>query len=313
MEQEIIQEYLNGKSISALSKIYPLSYRKIQQLLVNNNITIRGGRKKKTLTDSQLKELEQDFYNGVIYDELSKKYSLDKETLRNIIKEKKFVRRNNNRINKRILSDYFSLIDKPEKAYWLGFLYTDGCVDHYRSTGRIRLQVQEQDIDILEQLKKDLCLDCQIIYDVRPNSTCCSVEFTDEQIFNDLSKYGIIPNKTYESKYLPYQNIPKEYLTAYLLGVYDGDGGLSYSKDFSKDVTLSFATYYEQTAKDFQSLIDQLIDKQNSNKVFYTSAWHCAWRGRIQVLNILDKLYESCPIHLNRKYELYKKLKNSLS
>ena len=29
MEEKIIQEYLNGKSISALSKIYPLSYRKI--------------------------------------------------------------------------------------------------------------------------------------------------------------------------------------------------------------------------------------------------------------------------------------------
>lgn len=49
MEQKIIQEYLNGKSISQLSKEYPISYVKIQKLLKDNNIAIRGGRKKKEL------------------------------------------------------------------------------------------------------------------------------------------------------------------------------------------------------------------------------------------------------------------------
>ena len=46
-----------------------------------------------------------------------------------------------NRVNRRINSNYFSVIDKPEKAYWLGFLFTDGCVDKLRTTGRIRLQL----------------------------------------------------------------------------------------------------------------------------------------------------------------------------
>ena len=63
---------------------------------------------------------------------------------------------NTNRVNRRIRSDYFSSIDSPEKAYWLGLLFTDGSVDHYGHTGRIRLQLQEQDIDILEKFKEDL-------------------------------------------------------------------------------------------------------------------------------------------------------------
>ena len=49
MEQQIIQEYLNGTSITKLSKKYPMSYYSITKLLKNNNITIRGGRKKKEL------------------------------------------------------------------------------------------------------------------------------------------------------------------------------------------------------------------------------------------------------------------------
>ena len=93
---------------------------------------------------------------------------------------------NKNRVNRRIKSDYFSTIDCPEKAYWLGFLFTDGCVDCYKGTGRIRLQLQEADLEILEKFKEDLQIDSKIIYDRRYNNACCSVEFVDAQIYNDL-------------------------------------------------------------------------------------------------------------------------------
>jgi hypothetical protein len=138
MEEKIIQEYLNGKSISQLSKEYPLNYRKIQKLLVDNNVTIRGGRKKKTLTEKQEKILKEEFDKGTPIKDIAKLVGLDSETLANMIKERKYTR-TVNRVNRRIKSDYFSNIDTPEKAYWLGFLFTDGTVDHYGATGRIRL------------------------------------------------------------------------------------------------------------------------------------------------------------------------------
>ena len=160
--------------------------------------------------------------------------------------------------------------------------------------------------------KQDLKIDSKIIYDKRPNSTCCSVEFVDEQIFNDLSKYGIIPNKTYLVDSIPYEKIPSQYLKAYALGLYDGDGGLSYSNDFSTDVTLSYTAYSEQEVKDFQFLINNFIKNEKTNKNIFTTAWHTQWRGRLQVLNILDELYSSCPRFLKRKYDKYIILKDSL-
>lgn len=77
--------------------------------------------------------------NGAFLKEIASYFNLDKETVRNRLKELNLLITNTNRINRRIKSDYFSVIDCPEKAYWLGFLFTDGSVDHYRSTGRIRL------------------------------------------------------------------------------------------------------------------------------------------------------------------------------
>lgn len=314
MKQEIIEKYLNGYSISKLLVEYPSYNRRlINKILAENNITIRGGRKKKTFTEEQVEEIKQMIEDGKFLIEIAKHFQVDKETMRLRLAELGLSITNTNRVNKRIKSNYFSKIDTPEKAYWLGLLYTDGSVDHYRTTGRIRLQLQAEDIDILQQFKNDLCLDCKIIEDNRVNSKCCSVEFVDEQIFNDLGKYGIIPNKTYNISNIPYDKIPAEFMPSYLLGLFDGDGSLSYSKDFSTDVTINYTAYHEQEVNDFQLLVNNLINSKQKNKNFFTSAWHTQWRGRLQVLMILDKLYEQSPRRLDRKYQKYVQLKNSLS
>lgn len=314
MTQEIIKKYLNGYSISKLLIEHPnYNRRQINKILVENNITIRGGRKKKTFSEQQIEEIKIMIDNGAFLNELASYFKVDKETMKNRLSELGLAIKNTNRVNKRIKSNYFSEIDTPEKAYWLGFLFTDGCVDHYHSTGRIRLQLQEQDLEILEKFKEDLGLDCKIIYDIRPNSTCCSVEFTDEQIFNDLSKYNIVPKKTYSIDRIPYNKIPNEFLPAYALGLFDGDGSLSYSKDCSTDVTINYTAYHESEVQDFQNLINSLANIEKNNKNFFTSAWHTQWRGRLQVLSILDILYNNCPRHLKRKYDKYLHLKNSLS
>lgn len=312
---EIIKQYKEGSSISKLLELYP-SYnrRSLTKLLKDNGIAIRGGRKKKELTDEQIEHIKKMIDEGAFLIEVAEYCNLNKETMRLRLQELGLTIQNTNRINRRIKSDYFSVVDAPEKAYWLGFLFTDGSVDHYRATGRIRLQLQEQDIEILEKFKEDLGLDSKIVYDTRVNSTCCSVEFVDEQMFNDLGKYGIIPQKTYKQEHILYDLIPDEYIYAFILGLFDGDGCLTYSENCSSDVTFGFTSYHEAAVRDFQFLIDTyVLNKQKSNQPIFTSAWHVNWRGRLQVLKILDKLYENCPRHLNRKYEKYLHLKSSLN
>lgn len=314
MEQEIINKYMNGQSISKLLLEYPqYNRRQITKILTDNNITIRGGRKKKLLSQSQIETITNMINDGALLKEIAEYCQLDTETMKNRLDELGLKIINTNRINRRIDSNFFNIIDNPIKAYWVGFLFTDGAVDHYRATGRIRLQLQENDLEILEKFKEDLKIDSKIIYDRRANSTCCSVEFVDEQIFNDLAQYGIIPNKTYAVEHILYDTIPRQYWSAFALGLFDGDGGLSYSANYSTDVTLSYTAYHETEVQDFQYLINTLVGIPTYNKNFFTSAWHTQWRGRLQVLKILDVLYADCPRHLERKYNKYINLKNSLN
>lgn len=315
MEEKIIQEYLNGKSISSLEKKYPLSYKAIRKILVDNQISIRGGRKKKILSEQEIIKVKQLYENGTGIESIAKEVGYSREKIEEVIKENGFVRLINpfRQVNKRIKENYFSTIDCAEKAYWLGFLFTDGSVDKRNNKKRIRLQLQAVDKEILEKYKETLGLDCKLIEDKRSNSTCYSVEFVSNQIFDDLSKYGIIPRKTYETEHLPIDKIPAEFLTSFILGLFDGDGSLSISEDCSTDVTIHFTSYHKTISEEFQKIIDTLINKNEHNAVYYTSAWHCAWRGKLQVLKILDILYKDCPIHLERKYKKYLLLKNSLN
>lgn len=315
MKEKIIQEYQNGKSISALEKEYPLSYRAIRKLLVDNQIPIRGGRKKKILSPEELAKVKELYEEGTGVARIGKIVGYSEEKIIEIIRENNFERTVNpfRKVNKRIKEDYFSIIDCAEKAYWLGFLFTDGSVDENQGKRRIRLQLQAADKEILEKFKEDLCLDCKLIEDKRENSTCYSVEFTSVQMFNDLSKYGIVPRKTYETEHLPIDLIPQQFLTSFILGLFDGDGSLSVSQDCSTDVTIHFTSYHKTIAEDFQNILDKIIQKPIHNDLYYTTAWHCGWRGRLQVLKILDILYKDCPRHLQRKYNKYLLLKNSLN
>lgn len=180
--EKIIEEYLQGKSISFLSDFYNIPYRRVQKLLKDNNVTIRGGRKKVTLNTDEIIIFLKEYEEGKPIKQIATDNNIKLRAIENYIADNNLTRINK-KVNKRLKTDYFSSIDSPKKAYWLGFLYTDGSVDHYRSTGRVRLQLQERDRHILEEYKEDLGLDCTLIEDKRYNPTCLSVEFTDEQIF----------------------------------------------------------------------------------------------------------------------------------
>ena len=49
---------------------------------------------------------------------------------------------------------YFDEVNSEEKAYWLGMLYSDGCINS--ANGQVNLTLNEKDLPHLEKLKKFL-------------------------------------------------------------------------------------------------------------------------------------------------------------
>ena len=113
-------------------------------------------------------------------------------------------------------------IDSHAKYYWLGFLATDGNIA--KKEARIRLELKDEDIDILYKLAK-FC-ETNIPLKHRTNSSNCQyscLDINSSELKKYLAEYNIIPNKT-ETFTIPLDKIPEQYLWDFIRGMMDGDG-----------------------------------------------------------------------------------------
>ena len=127
---------------------------------------------------------------------------------------------------------YFDEIDTPDKAYWLGFMATDGCVTGFRQ-GSLRLQVKlaRADRGHLELLHQALqahrpIRDCEE-WSKPPGSKerkkrpVSVLDVCSPQIVNALVSHGITPRKT--DNVQPWDG-PPDLMPHYWRGIMDGDG-----------------------------------------------------------------------------------------
>jgi hypothetical protein len=119
----------------------------------------------------------------------------------------------------------FEKCDTPEKAYWLGFISADGCVeDRKKRTHRLTIGLAKIDKKHLEKFRDFM----QIENPVKEYSTSFRVEIINQKICDDLAQYNIIPRKSLVYKF-PIATIPPELYSHFLRGSFDGDGYISLS------------------------------------------------------------------------------------
>ena len=122
-----------------------------------------------------------------------------------------------------VVSDYFSSIDSDVKAYWLGVMAADGCV---YDKNKISLVLSVKDENLIRQFVSEVCPDYQIKY--FPNTKSVGIRISDHQMRQDLERHGITPRKSYSLTW-PYV-LPDQYSMPFILGLFDGDGCLSWGK-----------------------------------------------------------------------------------
>jgi hypothetical protein len=135
--------------------------------------------------------------------------------------------------------NYFTHIDSPEKAYWLGFLFADG----YNTDDEIVIELAKKDITHLVKFKKTIkatqLISTRSKYDKNQLNTkeFASIRISSREMCKILSIHGMIKNKTYTLKY---PDINSEYDRHFIRGFFDGDGCI-----FIKIVGNKFKTYSE--------------------------------------------------------------------
>lgn len=166
-----------------------------------------------------------------------------------------------------VQTDYFECIDSQIKAYYIGLMFADGSVTEDASGKRapnIRLELSETDYGVLYMLRDELQITNSIQYSKRAkrkNGTF-TLSVRSSELADSLSKYGIVPNKTYIVKSLP--NIPDRYVAAFLHGLIDGDGSIYYSK---QSWHINFCSHSKEICTQFERLCSSLIGKEQPMRV----------------------------------------------
>lgn len=189
--------------------------------------------------------------------------------------------------------NYFDNIDTNNKAYLLGFLYADGCI---QKNNVVSIVVHEKDREILEMYAKEL--DATNIINKVSNKQHVRISFCSKHMCDTLIELGCGHNKTNELKF---PDINGKYKYDFIRGFMDGDGCICITNRREyKYISLSFTGTLEM----MQSLKD--IFNVDNNIKFYRNAY-CIHIGKTEdVLRILKNIYSNATLYMSRKYNKYK-------
>lgn len=238
--------------------------------------------------------------------QIAKQLKISTGSVLRVLKSSNIEIRDSTYCQKRIFltEDYFENIDSKDKAYFLGLLMADGCI----SENRVIISLQEEDGYILEKFANYIKINKKIKFLNKQKENWKNkyvLNFTSKRMVKDLAKYGIIPKKSHFT-YFP--NIPEEFYSHFIRGVFDGDGCISITKD-----KISFSVIGNiDLIKEIQN---KLVTNLNFNKNnLQTSKKNkniktISYSGRLQVLKIYDYLYKDCgDLFLKRKKEKFESL-----
>lgn len=201
--------------------------------------------------------------------------------------------------------NYFETIDTKDKAYFLGWLISDG----NKKNNSIQINLQERDKYILELFKKYINYTGKLYFlpkknDKRQNQYRLFI--TSKKLTDNLDKYGFVSNK---SKITYFPDIPEEFHSHFIRGIFDGDGSIiSINRKnridyvFSITGSISLMTTIQKIIIEKCKLSTLKICKNKDS--FYFS-----YGGNRQVKRIGEYLYKDCDdLLLTRKKEKFDKL-----
>lgn len=295
-ESKIIKAYSQGNSMRKVGNIFKISEVTVLNILRRNNITSRtkGGIYK--LDDSAVIDR---YIQGLSCAQIAGEFSVSRSLIQ-LILEKYNIPRSNVYHNRQLDRSFFDIIDSHVKAYFLGFLITDGNVG--ANDNSVRLDLHQKDAHILQVFANKTHNNNKLNRRKDKPHIVFHVKSTEWK--KALALYGVVPKKT-ATVQLPL--IDALYMPSLIRGMIDGDGWIS-----SKKKQLGFCG----NKKCVVQLRNFLVQKLGVYKVkvlqVKQNLWQISWGSKKDILNICNYIYankEDC--FLKRKYQQYCKIQGN--
>lgn len=251
---EFIEKYLNKESATKLAEEYGVDRHDITSFAKEIGVYIKPYT---VLNEEQIRDIEDKYWSHTST-ELAIQYGVSASKISRIWSDAglhgKDARLYRYDVN------YFNCINSYDKAYFLGFIGSDGCI-YYPNDDRqiiIKICIQKQDVKVL-QLFKDKLSSNKPIY---IGDKYATFEISSNIMGNDLCKLGLTHNKTYGNTIA---NIDYELMPHLIRGYFDGDGAISncYGEDDLSHTAIQISGYKSNLSK-----IQKYLESKNIFTVF---------------------------------------------
>lgn len=216
-----------------------------------------------------------------------------------------------------INKQFFNKIDTPEKAYFMGFLVTDGYLLLNKfGYGAVAIKLQKRDSHILREFSS-LILDSGDADDFVSSYQNYSVlHIQGNHFFDQLCNLGLSMRKTWTIKVNDKMHADGLFENAFVLGLIDGDGSIVKRtvKKPNKSGGLVCENYYFSFVGN-KFVCDYLCSFLDKKGISFRRTEKLLESGnilyRVEVSRVCDVtklgyiLYSSCPIFLTRKYKRF--------
>lgn len=264
--------------------------------------------KKKIFSDDDVQEIIKKYIEEhVSMSKIGECFNVSRTVISRILKENNVGTDINNKHKYFANYNIFERIDNEEKAYWLGFLAADGCNYQRDINASVVINIHRKDREHLEKFKNFMNSNANIIDHIQTegfsnNTPMSKIILNSKKMSQDLEKLGIVPRK---SLILKPPLIDSKYYMPFILGYFDGDGSI-YKTSENKIWGISF----EGTKEILEWIKENLEwDTTLSKRYQDDKNNYCIRCGGVRKpYTLLNKMYNSCNIHLDRKYKLYKEL-----
>ena len=217
--------------------------------------------------------------------------------------------------------NFLSELNSPEKAYFLGLLYSDGCVYKNKDWESYNIMFGQSEInkDIVYKINNLLDSDYPVATTLKGSKLFYRIDLKSKQMFEDLQRLGVEPNK---SLTCTFPNINEDLMPHFIRGLFDGDGCVwngkrkimkvkdsSNSSGFRERIVHNVKFTYTGNYEFVNALQDQLVKylgfkktKLNFSKAKNTKhICTMEYSGRGQLKKFYDFIYENATIYGNTK------------
>lgn len=301
IEQEIIKLYKEGLSGKKIEEQTGVSASQVRRILKRNNVKARSNKTEDTLE----KDIINKYNQGVSSEQIAKDLNLSASTVCRILKRNGIDIKGATHFNRKyeLKENFFNSIDTDEKAYFLGFLYSNGYLQSNRQS--IRFYIHKQDMEILLKFQS-LIFEDNYEFKYIEEGNYISLYIYSSVMYNDLIKHGCTLNKDFN---ITLPMLQDNLMLPFLRGLYDGSGTIQHKLNSNNLLILITGNL------SFLQSIQQYIAKHNIiGCLCYTEqdgvTTSFVINNKEDVKKMLDLLYKDSILYLPQNYKKYTQVKD---